>query len=50
MTEAELLELLAIHRTESGFHAMNFTAVMSGYVAAAYFVGKGGKGDGGIIF
>jgi hypothetical protein len=40
MAEGELLELISIHRTESGFHATNFIAIMSGYIAAAYFVGR----------
>ena len=40
MTEADLLELISIHRTESGFHSMNFIALMSGYIAAAYFAGR----------
>ena len=39
MTEATYLELMSIYRTESGYHAMNFIAIMSGYIAAAYFMG-----------
>lgn len=40
MTEYEILDLISTHRTEGGYHVMNFAAAMFGYVAAAYFVGK----------
>ena len=39
MTEYEILDLISTHRTEGGFHVMNFAAAMFGYIAAAYFVG-----------
>jgi hypothetical protein len=39
MTEYEVLDLISTHRTEGGFHVMNFAAAMFGYLAAAYFVG-----------
>ena len=40
MTEYEYLDLISTYRGETGFHVMNFIAVMFGYVAAAYFVGN----------
>ncbi|MBT6443349.1 MAG: hypothetical protein HOK61_13050 [Alphaproteobacteria bacterium] len=40
MTEADLLEILSMHRNEAGSHVMNFFAVMSGYMATAYFIGQ----------
>lgn len=40
MTEYEVLDLISTHRTEGGFHVMNFAAAMFGYLAAAYFVGR----------
>jgi len=40
MTEYEYLDLISTYRGETGFHAMNFIAVMFGYVAAAYLVGE----------
>ena len=40
MTEYEVLDLISTHRSEVGFHVMNFAAAMFGYIAAAYLVGK----------
>ena len=40
MTEYEVLDLISTHRSEVGFHVMNFAAAMFGYVVAAYLVGK----------
>ncbi len=38
--QLQLIELISIHRNETGVHVMNFVAVMFGYVATAFFVGK----------
>lgn len=40
MSEAAFFEIFSTHRSEAGFHTMNFFAIWSGYMVAVYLVGE----------
>ena len=37
MSEYEYLDLISTYREETGFHAMNFIAILFAYLVAGYF-------------